>query len=102
MPIRYDVSSKELDSILSKINGLYIPGDHVDIVEDRIYAKHFKMIISKVDTYNSENAWFVPVFCIKYGYLNLLYNEVKNRDNIVSNTASIMHAITLPIKLVAR
>jgi hypothetical protein len=100
VPVAFNLKDADLDQLLSSINGLYIPGDHKDIVEDKSYAKHLDRVLKKVEKYNEENEWTMPVFGVKYGFLNMMYREVRVRDDIVSNLSPEMHHIGLPIKLV--
>lgn len=83
VPIHYNLPDNELEKAINSINGLYIPGDHLDIVNDENYAKHLNRILNKIEKYNDDHEWILPVFGVKYGFLNLLYREVKVRDDIV-------------------
>jgi gamma-glutamyl-gamma-aminobutyrate hydrolase PuuD len=48
IPINYRMREAKLDKILSQINGIYIPGDSKNVLENEKYMECVAYILSKV------------------------------------------------------
>ncbi len=72
VPISYKLDKNGFNNILSQINGIYIPGDHPDILKNERYIAAVKTILLWAQDHNAHPEQHFPVVATSYGYLALL------------------------------
>lgn len=65
---------------MRNINGLYIPGDYVDVLQNEQYKKTIATIVQIAQDINEEEGNHFPLAAFEYGALSLLKDAAKDED----------------------
>jgi hypothetical protein len=80
LPVPFDLSPTELKKLMTKLNGLYIPGDHESLLADSQYSRTIAAIVQYAQKINEEEGNHFPVVGFEYGALTMLQDAAKDRD----------------------
>lgn len=69
---------------MSQLNGIYIPGDHPDILKNERYVQGVKSVLLWAQEHNAHPDQHFPVVATSYGYLALLMQAVRNENTVSS------------------
>lgn len=79
MPIDYTQDEDRMNMELSKINGLYIPGDSKSLVTSGNnfgYTKAVQKILKWSQLHNEKEANHFPILGVGYGFLSMLKSQI--------------------------
>lgn len=69
VPLNYRLSLFNLQKLLAQLNGVYIPGDRIDNLNNTKYLDTVSQIYDWAQTQNVQSAQHFPVVATSYGYL---------------------------------
>jgi len=74
--IPHDIQAKKLDEILNQLNGLYIPGDYKEILDDEVYFNTVSKALRIAQKQNLEPNNHFPVMAVSYGHVSMLQTQM--------------------------
>ena len=81
VPISYRLDKNGLYNILSQVNGVYIPGDHPDILNNERYLASVKEVLLFAQQHNIDGHHF-PLVGVSYGYLAVMMQAIKIDETV--------------------
>jgi hypothetical protein len=91
VPISYRLTENQLNSILSQVNGVYIPGDTPAVLENERYLETVRTILQWAQDRNTqEPADHFPLVAVSYGYLALIMTAIRGQDTIQTVPQSLL------------
>lgn len=84
VPVSYKLDQNGFNNILSQLNGIYLPGDHPDILKNERYVQGVKSVLLWAQEHNAHPEQHFPVVATSYGYLALLMQAVRNENTVSS------------------
>ena len=79
LAVPFDIEPKELKKLMSKLNGIYIPGDHSSLVSNGQYSRLVAAVVQNAQSLNEEEGNHFPVAAFEYGALTLLQDALKSK-----------------------
>lgn len=83
VPLNYRLSVPSLQKVLAQLNGVYIPGDRVDNLNNTKYLDTVSQIYDWAQTQNVKSAQHFPVVATSYGFLAVLQTLAVLSQSIV-------------------
>ncbi|TNV85189.1 hypothetical protein FGO68_gene9085 [Halteria grandinella] len=80
VPVSYKLDANQLNSLLSQLNGVYIPGDSADVLTNERYLSSIKSILLWAQSHNTDSHF--PLIAVGYGYLGLMMQGIKSEYTI--------------------
>mmetsp|Transcript_31614 Transcript_31614/g.42837 ORF Transcript_31614/g.42837 Transcript_31614/m.42837 type:complete len:148 (+) Transcript_31614:252-695(+) len=77
--IDYRTPNNELKKILNQINGVYIPGDHVETFEDDEYSYAVGQVLKWAQSHNSK--YHFPIVGTSYGSMAMLRSQLRGLND---------------------
>jgi gamma-glutamyl hydrolase len=71
VPISYRLDKNGLINLLQQVNGIYIPGDHPDVLKNERYLNTVREILFWAQDHNIAGHHF-PLVAVSYGYLAVM------------------------------
>jgi hypothetical protein len=79
LPIDLGMNPKELQILMKKLNGVYIPGDH-NVRGNQEFFRTVSDIVQHAQMFNEEAGNHFPIAAFGYGGLVMLQDSVKNNN----------------------
>lgn len=76
VPISYKLDKNGLVNLLQQVNGVYIPGDHPDVLKNERYINTVREILFWAQDQNIKDGHF-PLVAVSYGYLAVMMQGIK-------------------------
>ena len=83
VPISYRLDKNGLVNLLSQVNGVYIPGDHPEILKNERYLNTVREILFWSQDHNTAGDHF-PLIGVSYGYLAVMMQAIKLENTVQS------------------
>lgn len=101
VPVSYKLDADGFNSILGQLNGIYIPGDHPDILLNERYVAAVKQVLFWAQDHNSRQDQHFPVVAVSYGYIALMMQAVRNEGTVmpVSDDQEIFNSLELNLRI---
>ena len=81
VPIFYHYSKEQLEDLLSKINGVFIPGGEMPIDRDNQWTSNIQVMFDYANKQNDAGNPF-PIWATCLGYEAALYLFANQKDNM--------------------
>jgi len=101
VPVSYKLDANGFNNILRQLNGIYIPGDHPDILLNERYIAGVKSVLFWAQEHNSHPEQHFPVVATSYGYLALMMQAVRKENTVVpiEESDEIFHSLELNLRI---